>query len=440
MNNLFRDSSYVFAANILNLLFTFISGAIIARVLGPEGKGDIYLIMQLATFGSILLSLGLGPAYQYFLRKSTYSRVEVLSHMVTQLVIVAILLVIILISKIDLVQFFFKDTVGGGLNFLALLYTGLSITALYLNFINMALTDGVMKSSIYNFINTGINIILLLVFLLILHWGVSGAVLSYAISISIRCFLITRNVWKEKITWPFLSWVKLTKPLLVYGISVMISQIMYSSVMRIDTFIVNAYRGPVELGIYSVAVAVGEFILMIPSAFVQALFPHLASASKKEQVAIISKVARITLIFGITGAFLMALLGFPIIRIAFGQKFDAAFIALLWLLPGIVAMTLNFAYANFFSGTGKPHYNAVLYGLGAVLNVVLNIFLLPGMGINGASLASSFTYLAVTVGFIVLIAKTENIPTKQLVIPDVLDFKLIVGRVRQLPLPIMKRL
>jgi O-antigen/teichoic acid export membrane protein len=207
---------------------------------------------------------------------------------------------------------------------------------------------------------------------------------------------------------------------------------MLTTVLRIDTFLVNTYLGPGSLGIYSVAVAVGEFLLMVPSAVGVALFPYLTSADEKTQMDTIGMVARMTVILSSAGCLGLALVGYPAILVLFGRRFAGAYIPLLALLPGLIAMSIVYAFANFFSSRGEPIVNFFVFGVATLVNILANVVLLPRFHVVGASIASSVAYGIIAIMFVVLVRARTGMSVRELIIPRTEDLKVIgawLGRV-----------
>jgi O-antigen/teichoic acid export membrane protein len=191
-----------------------------------------------------------------------------------------------------------------------------------------------------------------------------------------------------------------------------------------------------ELGIYSASVSVSELLLLVPSAIGLALFPHLISSEHEARVQAMCKIGRMSLILGVVGSIFLVVVAYPFIILVFGVKFSRAFVPTLLLLPGLVAMTLNYAYSNYLFSIGKPFVAAKIFAIGLISNIVLNWTLLKTYGINGAAFFSSLTYTLTTIGFILVILKNDKtLKLKDIIIPNNDDVKYIL---RKIPL-ILKR-
>jgi O-antigen/teichoic acid export membrane protein len=105
-------------------------------------------------------------------------------------------------------------------------------------------------------------------------------------------------------------------------------------------------------------------------------------------------VARWVFILSFIGAFILAILGLPFIRIVYGSEYVGAYRALLWLLPGIVLISGTRVLANDISARGRPELNMYTAWLILIINIVANLLLIPHFGIEGAAIASTIAYTA----------------------------------------------
>ena len=91
-------------------------------------------------------------------------------------------------------------------------------------------------------------------------------------------------------------------------------------------------------------------------------------------------------------ASLVAILAGPLVTLLFGRSFAPAIPALIWLMPGIVMLSINTIYMNYFASVGMPLITIYSPAVAVILNIVLNIRLIPPLGIVGASIASVAAY------------------------------------------------
>ena len=82
------------------------------------------------------------------------------------------------------------------------------------------------------------------------------------------------------------------------------------------------------------------------------------------------------------------LLGKPALEILFGAEFRPAFPAFVWLMPAIMVLSMKTLLITYVGSLGMPMVTVFSPALAVVVNVRLNLLLIPALGIVGASLAS----------------------------------------------------
>jgi O-antigen/teichoic acid export membrane protein len=100
--------------------------------------------------------------------------------------------------------------------------------------------------------------------------------------------------------------------------------------------------------------------------------------------------------------------GANLIAWLYGSEFTGAAPALMWLLPGIVFLSVHTILMHYYYAIGTPAITILAPFCGFVLNVALNLLLIPSFGIVGSALASTMAYgamLVLTAGHFVLYAK-----------------------------------
>ena len=174
---------------------------------------------------------------------------------------------------------------------------------------------------------------------------------------------------------------------------------------------------PLEVGLYSISASVAEKLLIIPGILATVLFPKITSISGKDANDLTSRVIRHTIIIMILASLFLIFFADPLISLFFGKEFLPSVLPLLILLPGMIAFGIGAIIAADLSGRGKPQY-AVWSSITALIaNVVLNIILIPKMGIMGAALASSISYwLDTTVVLVAFLNISKNSPKEVLFI------------------------
>jgi len=110
------------------------------------------------------------------------------------------------------------------------------------------------------------------------------------------------------------------------------------------------------------------------------------------------------------GALGLIIFGKLIIRILLSRAFLGAYVPMLVLLPGVILLGLAKILFADILGRGYPQYSSIISGSSLVITIVLDLTLIPRMGITGAALASSVAYTFHFVQAIVLYAIIRRRP------------------------------
>lgn len=172
-----------------------------------------------------------------------------------------------------------------------------------------------------------------------------------------------------------------------------LSAVAYFLLLRLDQGLLAHFRGAAEVGIYSLAVYMGEMLWLLPGALTPILVHTSATrASDPERDATAWQAVRLGILITFAAAVPLYLLAKPMLAFLAGGQYQASGAALRALLPGIVAFAPGAVLAGDFIGRGKPHWNTQASTLTVVINVIAGWILIPRQGAIGAAYASSIAY------------------------------------------------
>ena len=191
------------------------------------------------------------------------------------------------------------------------------------------------------------------------------------------------------------SSLETSKALLHDSAPLMLSGIMKALFLRIDQVMLLKMTSPAELGLYSVAVRLSEGFFFLPVILYASLFPTLVKAKNVSEELFYRKLQRIYNIMAFMGYVLIAfftLFSERIVQTIYGDQFAGCtgmLMVLAWSLlfinlgtgRGIFLVTMNWTKVHFFTMAG-----------GCLLNVLLNLLLIPSMGGMGAAISSVAAY------------------------------------------------
>ncbi len=165
--------------------------------------------------------------------------------------------------------------------------------------------------------------------------------------------------------------------------------------LQLDIWFVDHYCGKTELGYYSKAANIAQMLWLISNPIVVILTPYLIEKSegKTELFGFYSRLNATFIFFAGLILFAISPWFFPAF---FGTDFTLSVLPFKILMPGVVIMSLNKVFSIYVYSESKITYNLLATIVGLIFTLSLDLLLIPNYGIKGAALASSCSYIAVT--------------------------------------------
>lgn len=404
-----------FLSQLMGLLFSIATGAIIARYLGPEGKGILAMALLLPGTLVIFLNFGIGVSNVYFVGSRRLDVASLTKNSVSFALLGTLLgtgIIFVLLASRWLEALL--PRVPAWLILIATVGFPIGLLTGYFSTILQGL-QSIITLNIVNVSQGGLTLVFAIFFIISLHLGIVGALISYLGAGLLGLIVLTMILSKEggifKSSWNPL----IMRSTLSFGLKGQIGNILQFFNYRIDMFIVNYFLGPNDVGIYSVSVGLAELLWHFPNAVSFVIFPKVANTKPELLNNFTPRVFRITLGFTAVGAIGLLFLGKPIISFIYSSTFLSAYVPMLALLPGVILLGGAKVLTNEMAGRGNPQYNSINAGLGLVITVILDLLLIPQYGILGAALASTIAYamiFSVAMGFHLVVSRKKKEPER----------------------------
>lgn len=408
-----KKSFVTYLNQILKLLFIAGSNIIIARYLGPSGKGILTLLMNFLSIVVMIGMVGIDEANVYFISSKKSSHKKVLANALFQTVFISCLCILIFILA---KKWFLNNPLKG----ISLNYFYLILFLIPFYFINQharTMFLGHRAISTYNIVIITQFLLLFLIQLVFIPlYGLFGGVLSIIISIVVVTVLGVILLLKYGAPGTSIDF-SLLKKSYSFGIKSQLGLISSYLNRRLDIFIVNYFLNPYQVGIYAIAVAVGELPWHLPSAAATVLFPWIADKNKVDAAKFTSYVLRN--IFFVTAVIIviLALLGRVVITTLFGTAFEESVLLMYVLLPGILALGITRILGGHFQGSGRPELGTLMVVFSFIETIILDILLIPKMGALGAAIASSVAYITSALVGLIIFTKIWHVRITEAIIP-----------------------
>ena len=168
------------------------------------------------------------------------------------------------------------------------------------------------------------------------------------------------------------------------------SLIMIAVYYQVDKLLLGVLRGDVETGLYEAAYRIAAMALVPVQILGQAFYPSLSSAfgdtSRMRSTA--EGYVRVNLGIGLPVAFGSGLMAGPLLGLVAGPAYSAATVPLVVLTANIAVTCLSMGYSHPLLAWNRQRLYMGIMGLGAAVNVALNLMLIPEHGPLGAAWAT----------------------------------------------------
>jgi O-antigen/teichoic acid export membrane protein len=419
--NFQKDVIVTFLTQIVKIVLSIATAAIVAQWLGPEGKGTLALALLVPGMLGIFLSGGIGLANVYFAgsRRLDMAALTANSVGITLLVTILGFGVVITLAALGLLQALVPG-IPGWIVLVAMLGFPTGLLSGFLS----SILQGLQRIVTVNLINLSQGVLTLALTLLLViacKLEILGAVLAPVAAGALSLIILGILLYREGIaltpSWSY----PVLRSTLSFGLQGQVGNVLQFFNYRLDIFILNYFLGAANVGIYTISVRLAELLWYLPDAVGFVILPTAAATKSEEMNTFTPRVFRITLGLTALGALILAFVGRPVINIVFSPAFSGAYLPLLVLLPGVIFLGGAKVLANEIAGRGYPKYNSINAGLALVLTIVLDLVLIPRYGVLGAASASSIAYTAIfftAIGFYLNVSRgTKKRPQVEVAAP-----------------------
>ncbi|MDD5332957.1 MAG: flippase [Rhodoferax sp.] len=166
--------------------------------------------------------------------------------------------------------------------------------------------------------------------------------------------------------------------------------------MKIDVVMLGYLSTNIETGIYSLAQKLSEVIYMVPVVLVDSAYPVLARRFLDANQTTDSQHGQMLFDLAVGGSLVVTLLALilagPVINAVFGAGYERSVNIFYIHAWSCVAIAMNTARHRWLAAVGLQRYAPTVTVIGLVINVMMNLVLIPFFGAIGAAIATVISY------------------------------------------------
>jgi O-antigen/teichoic acid export membrane protein len=413
-----------FVINILATLFSkgtfllcgFLSGMITARCLGPHDRGILTVMTALPATIWMLSSFGINQANVYYINKKTFPISSIISNSFVIPFTQGLLLCIMLWFTRH--QFLLKYLSHISSELLALTLFLVPLMLLQNSYVGVLRGAEKFKFvSLRQTLRSIAGLLLVAIVLIIFHQGLKAIIFGiFVIELANTAWLLAEINKISPIHLRFnFSLATLT---FKFGVKSYLQNLIRFLHNRLDLYLIAYFCIPSAVAYYDISVVIGETLLFLPDAIAFVILPKLVQRSFSEKTYVTLTTARIS--FTLSGLFALGFFFFGdfIVTSVYGPEYADASSSLRVLIPGLVFCSLSGATVPYYTSLHKQKISIFASFVSLVLNMVLNLFLIPRYSIVGAALSTTVSYT-----FFSLVLLSVFCQQNQVSITDFLFFK-----------------
>ena len=412
-------------ARVGSLIIKMFTAIAVANYLGSEGNGMLNFPMALITFFMAASALGLDAFITRELLQRPADKYRLLGTAFGMRLIAGVAALPLIYLTYFLLITFSGTSVAVPFNFVAIVSLVCLVQA-------MNITDSYFQSQVQGKnimivqVVANISSAIIKVCLILL----SAPLIYFVWSLLADALLLAGGYWLmyQRNAGSVLRWSfdkSLTKSLLLKSWPLAFSAVLVSLYMKIDQLMISAYLGNSALGVYSTVVNLSESWYFIPVATVSALFPAIINARNSDPQRYQKRLQNLYELMSFLSlgiALIMTFASSLIYRLLYSDDFTGgAEVLAIHVWAGIFVF-LGSASGQYLIAEGYTRLSLVRTGIGALVNILLNIWWIPLFGIKGAAWATLVGY-GIATFYIILIPKTRT--QGILMLQSVIQFRLI---------------
>jgi O-antigen/teichoic acid export membrane protein len=432
LKELTKDTAIYGVSTMIGRFLNFILVPLYTNIFSPADYGIVQLIYAYTAILNIIFIYGLDSAYLKFASFKDISD-DKDNFSTPYLAVFTTSLLISFLIVINAVG------IGASLSipkdYIYLIYLSAAILFLDANvvipFLKLRLDRKAKTFSLFRIINISVNIILNIYLIVILHWGIEAILISNLVASAVSLLLVIGTIIKNfRLKFHSVLFKRMLKfglPFLPAGFAVMLVQV-------IDVPILEKLTDLGTVGIYKANYKLGIFMMLYVNMFQFAWQPFFLQNAKEANAK--EMFSKILTYFTLVGSIILVLLSLFItdlaqIKIAGFSLIGPEYWSGLQIIPIVLlAYLINGMYTVFSAGIyieEKSIYVPFITGAGALVNVLVNFFLIPVLNITGAALATLASYIVMAAGYYFVTQKFFQVKYELKRIGNIFIAIIIVG-------------
>lgn len=396
------------------LLGVFIS-VFVNRALGTELKGEYVYMSSLISILGIVGGIGIYQMYPFYVKNK---KLDLPKKKFINLTLQICSIYILVISIISLYIFCKSGSYAGWIFLISSLIIVFSISSTQL--LMFASVEDFKKSRLANMSAYILKFIAALCVFLLFEKNIIAVLVADLcfnfISTVLYLKILQFNIGEYRLDWRFV-WEIVKK-----GWVPMLFSLLLTLNYKIDVIYMKAFTSVSlsAIGLYSVGIQLAEYVWTIPDIFKEVLYSKTAKQTNvKETLWCMRLSLWVELVFLV----FIFLVGEELLVLLYGENFAEAITITKFIFAGVLAMTIFKVLTSIYNASGAYIANLLILLSSVLINVIMNMVLIPIYATTGAAVASVIGYSVCGIVYLIRFCKDYKVPIYKALVCTPSEFK-----------------
>jgi O-antigen/teichoic acid export membrane protein len=385
---------------------SLLSAVLFARLLGPYQYGLLSLCLNIISLIVPISILGINTSLAQFIPSAQIKGANEPIRYISTGCIVSLVSTFFIITTFFLTADYMATYIFKDRNLISLFDAApiLVLSSVFINIL-MNIFRGFENFKIYNLLSIIVSIANLLIPSILIYkfsasafLVLSGTTMSMVITLLFGIFLLMKNYPIAKPHDIFEGVI--AQKLLEFGLPFVPSSILLILMFSIDKFAIGYFMSITDVGYYSIASGIALASSSIVEPINVVFFPIFSRlTAEHDNTSIHSYLHNIlSLIIFAIFPFSICIIIFssPLIIYMYGESYEPAIYPLIILMLGIPFYAVYVTYKGLIASTSKTTIFIKMIGFSCLLNILLNFYLIPLYGLNGAAASTAVAYISLS--------------------------------------------
>lgn len=249
-----------------------------------------------------------------------------------------------------------------------------------------------------------------------IEWFVWSQTVAYVITIAIALGIVLKKAHLRRLNWNPAFFIVILKKSFPYALVTLLMACYY----RMDSVMLErmlpAGVGAEQSGIYASAFRLLDVLTMVAYLFSVILLPLFSKMLKqKEDIQPVVRTSfSLLFLFSVSAVVILYVYRQPVIQLFYPDIVDESVSVFRLIILGLIPISMNYLFGTLLTANGSMKQLNVIALVGIVINVTVNLLLIPGMMARGSAIASFCTQFTVSVLQFILAWRIIGFPLSSL--------------------------